>query len=428
MVIHVVKAGETLSSIARQYGTSAVLLQKQNRVPENGALVVGQTLVILLPAQTHTVKAGESIFSIARQYGTTARTLYQNNIFLMGRSTLTPGEELIISLQESEKQGSLGVNGYAYPFIDADQLRQELPYLTYLTPFSYGIGENGKLVPLQDSSLVSAAGQYGVQPWMHLSSLTEDGRFSSARADALLQNPAQQQAVLQQVEAILRERGYGAVDVDFEYIRPDLAAAYAAFVRQMRDTLNPMGYAVLVALAPKVSATQKGLLYEAHDYAALGESANGVLLMTYEWGYTAGPPMAIAPLPQVQQVLKYALSAIPAEKLLLGVPIYGYDWPLPFEQGVTRAESLSPQEALALARTYGAVIQFDETAQAPFFRYTAPNGVQHEVWFEDARSSYAKFALAAQNGLQGVGLWNLMRPAPQTYLVLHGAFDIEQNI
>ena len=135
--------------------------------------------------------------------------------------------------------------------------------------------------------------------------------------------------------------------------------------------------------------------------------------------------MAVAPLPQVRQVLRYALTAIPADKLFLGVPIYGYDWPLPWQEGVTRGVSLSPQEALALARTYGAEIQFDETAQAPHFRYTAPGGQEHEVWFEDARSAAAKFALAAENGLQGVGLWNLMRAAPQLYLVLNSLYNIE---
>ena len=119
-----------------------------------------------------------------------------------------------------------------------------------------------------------------------------------------------------------------------------------------------------MALAPKSSGDQPGLLYEGHDYPALGQAADAVLLMTYEWGYTYGPPLAVAPLPQVQRVLDYALSVIPREKILLGVPTYGYDWPLPYERGVTRATSLSPQAALALARQYGAEIQFDPVSQA----------------------------------------------------------------
>ena len=297
--------------------------------------------------------------------------------------------------------------------------------MTYATPFTYGIGADGGLAALRDEGILAAAGQYSVLPWMHLSTMTEEGRFSSARAEALLGSVPRQETLLGQIKEILKEKGYGGLDVDFEYIRPELGAAYAAFVDRLRRELNPLGCSVLVALAPKTFAGQRGLLYEAHDYAALGRAANGVLLMTYEWGYTAGPPMAVAPLDKVRQVVDYALTEIPAEKLFLGVPVYGYDWPLPFREGVTRGESVSPQEALALARRHGAEIRYDETAQAPWFRYTAAGGREHEVWFEDARSSYAKFRLAAEKGLQGVGLWNLMRPAPQTYLVLHGGFEIE---
>ena len=425
MKIHVVQKGETLFSIAQQYGVSARLLQKLNQAPTDGALVPGQTLVVLLPERTHVVRRGDTVWSIAREHGISTRELYQNNIFLQGQGALIPGEELILSLQDVHREGSLGVNGYAYPFINGDLLRQVLPYMTYATPFTYGIGADGGLVPLRDEGILAAAGQYSVLPWMHLSTMTEEGRFSSARAEALLGSASRQETLLGQIKEILKEKGYGGLDVDFEYIRPELGAAYAAFVDRLRRELNPLGCSVLVALAPKTSAGQRGLLYEGHDYAALGRAANGVLLMTYEWGYTAGPPMAVAPLDKVRQVVDYALTEIPAEKLFLGVPVYGYDWPLPFREGVTRGESISPQEALALARRHGAEIRYDETAQAPWFRYTAAGGREHEVWFEDARSSYAKFRLAAEKGLQGVGLWNLMRPAPQTYLALHGGFEIE---
>lgn len=425
MKIHVVQKGETLFSIAQQYGVSARLLQKLNQAPTDGTLVPGQTLVVLLPERTHVVRRGDTVWSIAREHGISTRELYQNNIFLQGQGALIPGEELILSLQDVHREGSLGVNGYAYPFINGDLLRQVLPYMTYATPFTYGIGADGGLVALRDEGILAAAGQYSVLPWMHLSTMTEEGRFSSARAEALLGSVPRQETLLGQIKEILKEKGYGGLDVDFEYIRPEMGAAYAAFVDRLCRELNPLGCSVLVALAPKTSAGQRGLLYEAHDYAALGRAANGVLLMTYEWGYTAGPPMAVAPLDKVRQVVDYALTEIPAEKLFLGVPVYGYDWPLPFREGVTRGESVSPQEALALARRHGAEIRYDETAQAPWFRYTAAGGREHEVWFEDARSSYAKFRLAAEKGLQGVGLWNLMRPAPQTYLALHGGFEIE---
>ena len=145
-----------------------------------------------------------------------------------------------------------------------------------------------------------------------------------------------------------------------------------------------------MALAPKTSAGQRGLLYEGHDYAALGSAVDAALLMTYEWGYTYGPPMAVAPLPNVRAVLDYAVTELPPEKILLGIPNYGYDWPLPYVQGETKAASLSNQAAIELAIRHQIAIHYDETAQSPYFHYTDEAGTVHEVWFEDARSLSAK--------------------------------------
>ena len=425
MDIHVVRAGETVSSVAARYGVPAGILAGVNGVAPDAPLAVGQTLVVRHPRELHTVAIGESVYSIALHYGLSVRTLYQNNPALGGRSALYPGQTLVISYDDTPTR-TLAVNAYSYPFIRGGLLDAALPYLTYLTPFTYGINADGTLLPLADEWLLAAAGQYRTAALMHLSTLTEEGRFDNARSTLILEDADAQDALVQSILETVQARHYFGLDVDFEYLEGRQAAAYTAFIDALRQRLNPLGWPVIVALAPKSSAEQRGLLYEAHDYAALSHAANAVLLMAYEWGYTAGPPMAVAPLPQVRRVLDYALTEMAPEKIFLGVPTYGYDWPLPFRQGITRAPSLSPQKALALARRYGAEIQYDETAQSPWFRYTAETGTVHEVWFEDARSSLAKLRLAAGNGLQGVGLWNLMRDAPQTYLVLNGAFQVEK--
>ena len=75
---------------------------------------------------------------------------------------------------------------------------------------------------------------------------------------------------------------------------------------------------------------------------AIGGIADSVLLMTYEWGYTYGPPMAVAPINHVRRVAEYGASVIDPEKIQMGIPNYGYDWPLPFVQGQTRAVHLQP--------------------------------------------------------------------------------------
>ena len=134
--------------------------------------------------------------------------------------------------------------------------------------------------------------------------------------------------------------------------------------------------------------------------------------------------MAVAPIPNVRAVLDYAVTEIPPAKILLGVPNYGYNWPLPFIQGTTKAESISNQRAIELAIPYGVEIQYDETAQSPYFHYTDTSGTVHEVWFEDARSMYAKLQLIAEYGFQGAGFWNIMRPFSQTWLTLNSLYRV----
>ena len=423
MTIHVVQPGESVTSIAAYYGVDPARLASDNTVPASGALAVGQTLVVRFPRQVHAVRPGETLTSIAASYGTTVRTLWRNNWFLGGGETLFPGQALEISYFD-EKLGSAAFNGYAYPFIEPGLLSQQLPYLTYLTPFTYGITASGGLLPLEDDALLAAARQRGTRPVMHLSTLTESGQFDTQRAQQVLTDQAVQDRLVDQVLQTVRSRGYVGVDVDFEYLPGQLAAAYAAFLSRLRRLLHAQGAFLWTALAPKTSAGQRGLLYEGHDYAAIGAASDGVLIMAYEWGYSYGPPMAVAPLPNVRAVLDYAVTEIPPEKIFLGVPNYGYDWPLPFVQGVTRAQSISNQRAIELAVQYDIAIQYDETAQSPFFHYTDDAGTVHEVWFEDARSMDAKLRLIAEYGFRGAGFWNLMRPFSQTWLVLDSLYDI----
>ena len=426
MVIHVVSSGESVWSIARAYGLEPAQVAADNQVPDDGALAVGQPLVLRFPDRVHTVVLGETVTSIAGQYGLTLRELYRNNFSLGGRPLLFPGQRLTLSFRDQPPLTPAVINGYAYPSIELGALEETLPYLTALSPFTWGIGADGALLPLEDLALRRASWNMGTVPLLHLSTLTEDGNFSTQRAEEILGSEAAQADLIAQVAQAVRSRGYGGVDVDFEYIPAALGPAYASFLGQLRQALSPLP--LWAALAPKTRADQPGLLYEAHDYAAIGAAVDAALLMTYEWGYLAGPPMAVAPLPNVRAVLDYAVTEIPPEKLLLGLPNYGYDWPLPFVQGQTRARSLSSQEAIALAVRYGVTISYDETAQSPWFRYTDREGVEHEVWFEDARSLEKKLLLIQEYRLLGTGIWNLMRPFSQLWLLLGALFDMDQPL
>lgn len=427
MDIHVVRAGETLYEIAQRYGVSPERLVFDNGLENPTRLVTGQTLVILYPERSVTVQPGETLAAIAAREGVSVNQLLRNNYGLGGDVTVYPGQTIVIDYQQ-QKQGLLSVNGYVYPFVDRDVLRQALPYLTYLTLFTYGFTSEGTLINLEDEGLIRLAREYGVAPLMHLSTLTSEGNFSSELANLLLNNPAMQERLIDQVLEVLRAKNYEGLDVDFEFVAPENRQAYIDFIARLTARLNPEGYIVVTALAPKTYSGQPGLLYEAHDYPGLGEISNAVLLMTYEWGYSAGPPMAVAPLPNVRRVLDYAVAVIDPQKIYLGMPNYGYDWPLPFIQGVTRAPSIGNVEAVDIAARYGATILYDETAQAPHFNYFNEAWTEHEVWFEDARSIRAKLALVPEYGLLGVGYWNLMRPFPQNWQVLNALYDIRRGL
>ncbi len=423
MKIHVVSSGETVYSIAQKYGIPVSQIINDNQLMDPSKLVVGQTIVIRIPLQVHTVQSGQTLRSIARQYGKTVRMLQQNNPVLGGSSLIYPGQTLVISYQ-AQPEEEIAVNGYAYPFIDRTLLQSTLPFLTYITPFTYGITESGELVDLNDQDLIASANTAGVAPLMHLSTLTEEGGFSNELASLVLNTMTIQTHLIENIVSTLQNKGYQGLDVDFEFVFAKDAEAYALFIQNLRNRLNRLGYPVIVALAPKTSATQPGLLYEGHDYAALGSAANEVLLMTYEWGYTYGPPMAVAPLPNVRAVVEYALTEIPSEKIWLGIPNYGYDWPLPYISGESKATSISNRYAVQLAQKFNARILYDEQAKSPWFKYRDEQGIEHEVWFEDARSIQAKLNLISEYRLHGAGYWNLMRPFPQNWTVLSSLFKI----
>ena len=133
--------------------------------------------------------------------------------------------------------------------------------------------------------------------------------------------------------------------------------------------------------------------------------------------------MSVAPLNMVRRVVEYAVTEIPPQKIKLGIPNYGYDWPLPYERRVTRARTIGNIEAVQIAIEHGVNIQFDEVAQSPFFRYTEA-GIEHEVWFEDVRSIRAKFGLIQEFGLVGTGYWQLMQLFRANWLLMADTFWI----
>jgi spore germination protein len=423
-MIYTVKRGDTPISIAARYRIPLIRFLADNGLSTDSVLVEGQQLVILETGDLYTVKEGDSLFSISQNTGISVNALLRNNPILGGVPQIYPGQTLALSLAEKKRRDLL-VNGYLYPFIAEDTLRKVLPYLTYVTIFTYGFREDGSLIPDADETVLEIARGYGIGAILLISTLTDEGVFNNQLSGQLFADEQVQTALINNLLATVREKGYRGVEVDFEYIEKGDASGYVSFLSRLQRALSAEGYLLFVALAPKIAADQPGLLYEGHDYGGIGAVADYVILMTYEWGYKFGPPGAVAPLPNVEQVVEYAITEMPPEKILLGIPNYGYDWPLPFIQGQTEAQGIGNVAAVELAGEQGVDIRFDREVKAPFYYYTSDT-IPHVVWFENAESIHEKLLLCERFGLAGISIWNVMRYFPQLYGVLNGGFGIIQ--
>lgn len=427
MQIYVVKSGDELNTIANTYGATTTALIDANELDTPNDLVVGQALVIPIIGQFYFVQPGDSLYSIAQKFSKSYQQLAQINQIPID-NILSVGLRLYIPPQPKREITS---NAYiephgqtvSQPLINATT--NNTPFLTYLSPFSYTVNDDGTLNPPPLDKFKQTAATNNTALMLAVTNL-RDGQFSTELGRIILTNQTVQNQLLDTIIQTANTVGYSDVHFDLEFLPPENREDYNAFLRKARDRLHAKNLTLSTALAPKTSTTQKGILYEAHDYAAHGEIADMVVLMTYEWGYSGGPPLAVSPINDVREVVNFALSVMPADKILLGQDLYGYDWTLPFEQGGKPAQAVSPQRAIAIAREQNVQIKYDQQAQAPFFHYTGAQGNLHEVWFEDARSIQAKFDMIIELGLLGISYWKLGLAFPQNWLLLRNNFTIRK--
>ena len=422
MLIYTVQKGDTLYGIFRRYGIAPEKLRCDNRIPGDLSIVPGQTLVLITPP-VYIIRPGDTLSRIADIFGMTPEELLAVNPQITTSDMIRTGEKIYISKPKSPKKA--GINGYAYPDTGCEELRAALPHLSYLSIFSYHALKDGSLSPINDLWLIQCALTFEASPRMVITNIDVEGNFSGELAHSIFSDETAQDTLMQNVLDIMRKKGYDGLDVDFEYIFPGDREGYNRFLRKAAGLMHASGYSLTSAVAPKHSSNQQGILYEGHDYEAHGQICDQVIIMTYEWGYTYSSPMAVAPADKVRAVLDYAVSVIPREKILMGIPNYGYDWTLPYKEG-TAAKSIGNHEAVLLAMSKNAEIHRDEAAKSPYFYYTEA-GVRHVVWFEDAKSIYDKLLLVDEYGLSGVSYWTIGRLFPQNWTVLGEMYGIQYS-
>jgi len=425
MQIHVVQQGQNLYGIAQAYNSSVEAIVSANAIPEPSRLVVGQALVIPITGSFYWVRRGDTLYSIAGRFGLPYLTLAQVNR-IPANARLQVGTRLYIpprSRRRAEINAYLEPRGSEVSEALVRQAEEVAPYLTYLAPFSFEIQRDGTLKAPPLGNLAAIARRRNVTLMMVVTNL-ENEQFSAELGRIVLNDRQVQDRLLNEIIATADRLGFRDIHFDMEFLRPEDREEYNAFLRRARDRIHARGYLISTALAPKTSRTQQGAWYEAHDYRAHGEIVDFVVIMTYEWGYSGGPPMPVSPIGPVRRVLEYALTEIPASKIMMGQNLYGYDWTLPYVAGGAYARALSPQAAIELAKRENVAIRYDYEAQAPHFNYVDNAGKEHKVWFEDARSIQAKFNLLKELGIRGVSYWKLGLPFPQNWLLIGENFQV----
>ena len=425
MIIYTVQKGDYLYEVAKTYNLNVEQVVKENGLEDIPYLIPGQVLIFDLSQLMYRVQEGDTITSISKKFNIAPINIIMENQ-LININELRPGMLIRISGQ-TETLGTIEVNGYIVPEtpeIDERVVNEVGSDLTYITPSNYIVNADGTLREFEDGPIVAVSTQMGITMLMSISNAGGPG-FDSERARVIISDQAVQDSLFENVLKVMQEEGYKGLNINFEMLFPEDRELYNNFLRRAVEFFHPYGYSISTALAPKTYDMKTGIWWGAHDYETQGQIVDFIVVMTYDWGCGACPPMAVAPVNEMIKVLDYAVSVIPRDKILMGVPFYGFDWTLPFETG-DMGKLVDYTSALKLAAKYGSHIEFDVLSQVPYFYYFSPEGERHVVWFEDARSFRAKYNLVDQYNLRGVSYWVLGLSAPQNWIVLRNMFLVAQ--
>jgi spore germination protein len=285
-------------------------------------------------------------------------------------------------------------------------LQAHLGTLDIVSPYFFQLHADGTIEELSDPTADSFLRQSGITVVPMIKNVPRWNDFTSLIAD-----PVQRSAVITRLVRLVEERGYSGIHIDFEAVNAGDAPHLTAFMRELAAQLRPRGKLVTQAVVARTSDTPT-TWGGAYDYPALAEVNDYIVVMAYDFHYAGGSPGPVAPYTWVQRVVSYLTTRVPREKLILGIPLYGYDW------NVTAgppARSVRYDQVRELLRRPGASSGYDETEKEAWIRYTDDQGQQHEVWHADARSVAARVDLALDRGLAGVALWRLGHEDPAVW-------------
>lgn len=424
MTIHIVSPNETIQSIAEYYGITEDKLIEDNGLDSEDQLIVGQSLVIVIPEITYTVKEGDSLRGIADAFQVSLIELLANNPYLSEREYIYPGDILVIRY---EKRGTITTHGNTVPNIDKTTLRKTLPYLTYISILNYTAAKDGGIISYyDDSEIVQIAKAYGVAPLMLLTTLTIQGEANIIADFEVLLNEEFQRKQIDNILVILKEKGYFGLNLSLQYISLSNIQLYESYFANVTNRLSSEGYQVFVTINPNINESSKEVSFQKVDYSIINTLAQNIIFSSYEWAFNINPPSPITSINKTEMFLNYVLNYIPPDKIIIGIATLGYDWELPYVAGISNVNVISFDNVNDLASNNKVGVHYDDLSQTPYFTYTTNNQINHAVWFINAQTINATLELVSKYSLKGISVWNITVYNPQLWLIINAEYKIEK--
>ncbi|RDW20363.1 sporulation protein [Oceanobacillus arenosus] len=418
MFVYTVNPGDSIFTISQKYDISVDIIRGVNGLV-NPNIVPGQAL--LINTKIYTVQPGDSLYTISQKAYVSSDMLIAANPKI-NPSTIQPGMKIILPELPNYIATTLG---YFYVTgTQSDQLviRDFAPYTTYYSFFEYHFNLDGSLSSLNDLQAIESAWNSHTAPLATITNLTAAG-FSAELTSQTLNNPASRQNFINNIFTLLSQKGYAGVNIDFEGTLAKDRDIFSTFLNELGSRLHIAGLLVTIAVPAKTSADIPW--YAGYDYGAIGSVVDFMFIMAYDWHHMASEPGAVAPLNEVRKTIEFAVQKMDRSKIVLGIPLYGYNWALPYNSEVL-ATAISNQDAIDLAMSKSVPINYSVVDEAPNFYYVDENGQRHVVWFEDTRSIAAKMKLVREYRLHGIGAWQVGLGFPQGPWLLTKFFRVRK--
>ncbi len=236
--------------------------------------------------------------------------------------------------------------------------------------------------------------------------------FNRERVADVIHDPEKRSEHVEDIVALVERMDYDGIDIDYEGLFAEDRDAYSAFIEELAPALHANERLLSIAVHPKTAeeGTWGGPL--AQDWARIGAVVDEFKIMTYDYHYGGGDPGAISPVPWANEVISYAKSLVPAEKIYLGVHFYGYDW---LNQSGT---SLTWTGATAIAQVREIEEIKRDASNEAWFTYGL--NYSRTVYFADALTVRTKLESVFENhpDIAGIAIWRLGGEDPENWTVI----------